>query len=181
MSFVAAAVVFAWASVASAQGWAAAGATGAVDESGRSMYVFGSNGAVAIRSSVTRGTLTLRYPVQSLPFEFTPTGDCTELRVLLRDTGSGARVIVRVMQLGIDGEATIGELTSIAEIDSDRMPASGDPNQYRRYHACLTHGVSSGGGDYLNYVDVQLIKTTATANPGLMFLKICPSQDFCDP
>jgi len=31
------------------------------------------------------------------------------------------------------------------------------------------------------YVDVQLIKTTATANPGLMSLQICPSQDFCDP
>jgi hypothetical protein len=30
-------------------------------------------------------------------------------------------------------------------------------------------------------VDVQLIKTAATAHPGLMSLQICPSQDFCDP
>ena len=31
------------------------------------------------------------------------------------------------------------------------------------------------------YVEAQLRKTNATANPGLMSVQICPSQDACDP
>jgi hypothetical protein len=185
-SFVSAVIVFAWAPVASAQIWSAAGATGAVDESGTSIYVFGSNGAVAIRSSVAGGTLTVRYPVQTVPDLLVPQeSDCPEMRVNLRDTGPGARVIVRLMALSIfPGSDT--QVTSLARIDSDTRPPVGDPNQYRSYAVCLNN--SSPGSEFLfhkafftYYVDVQLIKTAATAHPGLMSLQICPSQDFCDP
>jgi hypothetical protein len=171
-----------WAPVASAQIsiWSAAGATGAIDESGLSMYVFGSNGAVAIRSSVDRGTLTVRYPVGVLQFTPQP-GDCPEIRANVRDTGPGARVIVRLMRLSMNGfTGPVGELTSIAEIDSDTVPPSGAPNQFRSFRACL-NGDPDPITDFTYYVDVQLIKTAATASPGLLSLQICPSQDFCDP
>jgi hypothetical protein len=31
------------------------------------------------------------------------------------------------------------------------------------------------------YVEAHLIKTMASANPGLMSVQICPAQDACDP
>jgi hypothetical protein len=183
MSSVSAVIVFACVAVASAQvvWWSAAGATGAVDESDRSMYVFGSNGAVAIRSSVTRGTLDIRYPVLPLFRTFNPPGDdCTNINAVLRDTGPGARVIVRLMELGIRSgiEGPAGQLRSIAEIDSDMLQPVGGSNQYREAKACIASGFDPTFFTY--YVEVQLIKTTATANPGFMAVGICPDDDSCD-
>jgi hypothetical protein len=103
-------------------------------------------------------------------------GDCPELRANLRDTGPGARVIARLMRLGIGGEAVVGELTSIAEIDSDTFP-SATSDRYITHRACL-YGEPGPIVDFTYYVDVQLIKTTATANPGLMSLQICPVTRF---
>jgi hypothetical protein len=182
LAFISAVIVLAWATVASAQ-WSAAGATGAVDESDLSMYVFGSNGAVALRSSV-RGTLNVRFPVEIRTPVQTRDSDCPEIQAVLRDTGPGARVIVRLMRLGIGGEATIGELISIGEIDSDTRPPVGDPNRFRSFRACLVSPSPDGfegGIDFTYYVEAQLIKTTATGNPGLMAVRFCSSQDFCDP
>jgi hypothetical protein len=184
VAIVSAVLVLAWAPAASAQIWSAAGATGAVDESDRSMYVFGSNGAVAIRSSIARGTLNLRYPVQTVPNLLIPQGDCPEMRVLLRDTGAGGRVVVRLMQLGIAGGFE-GSLEQVAEINSDGLQPVGDPNQYHSHRACLD---TLPDNDFLfdlsrftYFVEVQLTKTAATANPGLMAIQICPSQGACDP
>jgi hypothetical protein len=179
--FISTVIVLAWASAASAQPqWAVAGFTGSVDESDASLHVFGSNGAVAVKSSVARGTLNIRYPVEMKFFQFNPPdSDCTELRANLRDTGAGARVIVRLMRLGIGGEAPIGELTLLAEIDSDRLPSSAS-NEYLTHRACFNQDPGFLT-DWTYFVDAQLIKTAATASPGLMSIQICSSQDSCDP
>ena len=183
--FIAAVILFASPPGAHAQIpriWSAAGVTGAVDEAGVSLYKFNDTGSVSIKSS-SIGTLNMRYPVQTMEDLLVPQeGDCPELRVQLRDTGAGSRVIIRLMQLG----SGLGRgLTSLGQIDSDTLPAISDPTQYRSVHVCLT---PSGGSEFLfdyafftYYVDVQLIKTTASANPGVLTLQICPSQDGCDP
>jgi hypothetical protein len=178
LAFSSAVLVLASASVVSAQTWSAAGLTGIVDEADLSIHRFNDTGSVSIKSSVASGTLNLRFPVGT--FHWVPQeGDCPELRANLRDTGAGARVIVRLMRLGIGGEALIGELTSVATIDSDRFPSAAS-TRYISHRACL-NGEPSPIVDVTYYVDVQLIKTSGTANPGLMSLQICPSQDFCDP
>jgi hypothetical protein len=181
-SFISTMIVLACVPVASAQEWATAGIAGSVDEADTSIHVFGSNGAVAIKSSVARGTLNVRYQVQDMPTGFNPpeSGDCTEIRANLRDTGPGARVIVRLMRLGIGGEAPTGELTVLAEIDSDTFPSAAS-NRYTMHRACLTQDSGAPLTDWTYFVDAQLIKTTATAQPGLLSVQICRSQDFCDP
>ena len=182
VSFLSAVLVFAWAPAASAQIWSAPGFTGIVDEADTSMHVFGSNGAVAIRSSA-RGTLNLRYPVQTLPDRLA--GLCLPLRVNFRDTGAGARVIIEVVRLGISPGLPENSLLPLGGIDSDGAEPSGDPNRYRSGQICIDHQPDEefliDYALYAYFVDVQLIKTTATANPGLLSLQICPSRDRCDP
>src|SRR4051812_21822483 len=79
--------------------WSAAGVTGIVDEADVNIHSFNNTGSVSIKPAVAAGTLDIRYPVQTLPDLLVPDGDCTEMRVNLRDTGPGARVIVRLMAL----------------------------------------------------------------------------------
>jgi hypothetical protein len=158
--------------------WSAPGLTGSVDEADLSIHRFNDTGSVSIKSGVASGTLNLRYPIGA--FTFVPQeGDCPELRANLRDTGAGARVIVRLMRLAIGGEAGVGGLKVLAGIDSDRFPGAAS-DQYLTYRACLASDVGHVQ-EYTYYVDVQLIKTASTGNPGLMSLQICPSQDACDP
>jgi hypothetical protein len=187
-SFIWAVTIVAGSHVAFAQSgiWSAAGVTGIVDDADLNMHSFNSTGSVSIRSSVAAGTLDIRFPVQTVPHLLPPqTGDCAELRVNLRDTGPGARVIVRLMALSIfPGSGT--KSTVLGAIDSDTRPPAGDATQYRSYATCLN--TPSPGTEsifdmafFTYYVDAQLIKTTAAANPGLMSLQICPSQDACDP
>ena len=166
--------------------WSAAGVTGIVDDADLNIHSFNSTGSVSIRSSVAAGTLDIRFPVQTVPDLLAPQpGDCAEMRVNLRDTGPGARVIVRLLALSIfPGSGT--QLTMLAAIDSDTRPPVGDATQYRSYATCLNN--TSPGSEFLfdkaffsYYVDAQLIRTNASANPGLMSVQICPSQDACDP
>jgi len=190
LSFIAAASVLAWVAPAVAQSgsiWSAAGNTGTVDEAGLSIHQFNSTGSVSIKSTVATGTLDIRYPVQTVPDLLIPqSGDCPEMRVNLRDTGSGARVIVRLMALSIFPGSGTG-LTSLAAIDSNTTPPpSGAADQYRSYRACIT-GLPPGSeflfdkAFFTYYVEAQLTKSAAAANPGLMSVQICPSQDACDP
>jgi hypothetical protein len=166
--------------------WSAAGVTGIVDDADLSIHRFNSTGSVSIKSSVAAGTLDIRYPVETVPDLLPPQpGDCAELRVNLRDTGPGARVIVRLMALSIfPGSGT--RLSALAVIDSDTRPPDGDATAYRSYATCLN--ATPPGSEFLfdkaffaYYVDAQLIKTASSANPGLMSVQICPSQDACDP
>src|SRR5215208_5930214 len=144
--------------------WSAAGVTGIVDEADLSLHSFNSTGSVAIKSSVAAGTLDIRFPVQTVPDLLAPQpGDCAEMRVNLRDTGAGARVIVRLMALSIfPGSGT--RLTTLAGIDSDSQPPLGDATQYHTYKTCLTK--TSPGSEFIfdhafftYYVEAQLIKT----------------------
>src|SRR4051812_36666351 len=188
-SLITALLVTAWAAGAGAQPpsiWSAAAVTGTVDEAGLNIYQFNSTGSASIKSSVSSGTLDLRFPVQTLPDLLMPQqGDCPELRVNLRDTGAGARVVVRLMALSIfPGSGTA--LTSLGVIDSNATAMSGDPTQYRTYRTCLN--TPSPGSEFLidraffaYYVDAELTKSTPSANPGLMSVQICPSQDACEP
>jgi hypothetical protein len=179
VSFISAVIVLAWTSAASAQIsiWSAPGATGVVDDADQKIVQFNGTGSVSIKPSAS-GTLNVRFGVGDLLW--TPQdGDCPEIRANLRDTGAGARVIVRLMRLGIGGEAEIGELATIATIDSDRFPSAGS-TRYINHRACL-NAEPRELFDFTYFVDVQLIKTTATANPGLLSLQFCPSQDACDP
>ncbi len=189
MSLITTAIVVACGTIAAARSgsiWSAAGVTGIVDEAGLNIHKFNSTGSVSIKSSVASGALEIRYPVQTLEDLLVPQqGDCPEMRVNLRDTGAGARVIVRFLALSIfPGSGT--RLTSLAEIDSDKSPVADDPDQYHSYRTCITS--LPPGSEFLidkafftYYVEAQLIKTAAAANPGLMSVQICPSQDACDP
>jgi hypothetical protein len=184
IALISAVIVLATAAVASAQSpfgareWSAPGLTGVVDEADLSIHRFNDTGSVSIKAEVPRDTLNLRYPVGA--FTFVPgAGDCPELRANLRDTGAGARVIVRLMRLAIGGEAGVGALAAVAVIDSDRFPGAAS-TQYLTYRACLA-GEPGHPLEHTYYVDVQLIKTASAANPGLMSVQLCPSQDACDP
>jgi len=189
VSVVSAVTLLAWAPVASAQIWSAAGVSGIVDEADLGIHLFNSTGSVSIKPSVSSATLDIRYPVQTLPDLLVPQqGDCPELRVNLRDTGAGARVVVRLMALSIfpDADGAPRPLTTLGTIDSNTRAATGDPTQYRSFRACID--ALPPGSEFLTdyaffayYVDAQLTKTTQTANPGLMSVQICPSQDACDP
>jgi hypothetical protein len=188
-SVIAAAFIAAWAPAASAQVpadiWSAAGVTGAIDEADLNIHQFNTSGSVSIKSSVASGTLDIRYPVQTMPNHVAPAGACTELRAVLRDTGPGARVIVRLMQLGVHSGFE-GQLTSLGGIDSDKTPrltALNQPDQYASYRTCLNVG-SDRPFDFAMftyYVEAQLIKTTSGGNPGLMAVQICHTDEQCEP
>jgi hypothetical protein len=183
-SLIAPVIVFAFASVASAQIWSAPGVTGIVDEADQNIHSFNTTGSVSMKSSA-RGTLDIRFPVQTVENLLVPQqGDCPEMRVVLRDTGPNARVIVRFMRLGVGGEALVGQLNSLGAIDSNSIPPGADPTEYRSFRVCLTVPDGELLIDYASfsyYVEAQLSKTSASANPGLKSVQICPSQDACDP
>jgi hypothetical protein len=188
-SFISAILVVAWALAASAQVsadiWSAAGVTGIVDEADLNIHQFNSTGSVSIKSSVASGTLDIRFPVQTMPNHAAPAGACTELRAVLRDTGPGARVIVRLMQLGIRSGLE-GQLTSLGAIDSNTTPrrtALNQPDQYATYRTCLDIATEPpfDFAFFNYYVEAQLIKTAPGANPGLMSVQICHTEEQCEP
>jgi hypothetical protein len=109
------------------------------------------------------------------------------LRALLRDTGDGVRVIVRLMQLGIKSGFE-GRLRAIAQIDTDitpRLAASTSRSSTRPVgHACRPAGGQPFDFEFFTYyVDAQLIKTAAGGNPGpgLMSVQICHTEEQCEP
>jgi len=176
--FIAAAMLLTFAAAASAQDiWTAAGITGIVDEADGGLHSFNSTGSVSIKSSVSRGTLDIRYPIHHLG----PLGlsNCVELRARLRDTGPDARVVVRLLSLDI----TTGELRSLGTIDSNRPEQTppADLTDYSLYRTCLNVD-SSLPFDFVfftYYVDAQLTKSSGSGNPGLMALQIC-TDDRCE-
>jgi hypothetical protein len=188
-SMVAALIVLAWAPAASAQVediWSAAGVTGIVDEADLNMHTFNTSGSVSIKSSVASGTLDIRFPVHTMPAHDAPAGACTELRAVLRDTGPGVRVVVRLMQLGIRS-GFAGQLTSLGQIDTDksqRLSHLNEPLAYAEYRTCLN--VPAGRPFdfqlFTYYVEAQLIKTAAGGNPGpgLMSVQICHTEEQCE-
>lgn len=167
--------------------WSAAGVTGIVDEADKDMHQFNTTGSVSIKYSIPSGTLDLRYPVHTMPAHDAPVGSCTEMRAVLRDTGPGTRVILRLMQLGVGGGYE-GQLTSLGGIDSDttkRLSRLNEPLAYAAYRACL-NVPSPQPFDFAfftYYVEAQLIKTAEGGNPGpgLMSVQICHTTEQCEP
>jgi hypothetical protein len=155
--------------------WTASAFTGIVDEADTHMHLFNNTGSVSIRTSIANGALDIRYPVNALG----PLGlsECVMMRARLRDTGPGARVLVRLVSLDI----TTGQRRLLGQIDSDTVQPPADPTDYALYRTCLNVD-SSLPFDFVfftYYVEAQLIKTTAAANPGLMALQIC-TEDRCE-
>src|SRR5437762_4523490 len=109
---------------AQADVWSAAGFTGIVDEADLNIHQFNSTGSVSIKSSVSSGTLDIRFPVATMLNHQAPAGACTEMRALVRDTGPCVRVSVRLMQLG-SRSGIARRVSTLAQIDSDmrrRLP-----------------------------------------------------------
>lgn len=140
------------------------------------MYVFNNTGSVSIKASVASATLDIRFPVQTLPLKDSPEGACVRMRARLRDTGEGARVLVRLMRLDI----TTGSLRSVGQIDTDAQPLL-NGNHDSVYQTCLNvpNAFPFDVGSFAYYVDAKLIKTRATANPGLMVVQICNTDEAC--
>jgi hypothetical protein len=180
-SFISAVFVLACPPAAFSQGffpsvWTAAGVTGIVDEADTTIHTFNNTGSVSIKGTVAGGTLDIRFPVQTLPVNTSPEGACVQMRARLRDTGAGARVFVRFMRLDI----TTGSLRSLGEIDTDTQPELGG-NHYSVYQTCLRvpNAFPFDVASFAYYVDAQLIKTAPTANPGLMAVQICNTDEAC--
>jgi hypothetical protein len=198
---ISAVLVLAWAPAARAQVediWSAAGVTGMVDEADGNIHSFNSTGSVSIKSSVASGTLDIRFPVHTMPNHLVPEGACTEFSAVLRDTGPGVRVIVRLVELGVKSGLE-GRRTVLGQIDSDTTPRGGrlnEPLEYARYRTCLdiptvrpALAVAQGSFRpfdfqlFTYYVEAQLIKTAQGGNPGpgLMSVQICNTEEQCEP
>jgi hypothetical protein len=172
---VSAVVTLACVPAASAQDiWTASGVTGTVDPADAHLATFNGTGSVSMRSSIASGTLDIRFPMHSLGT--VGLSDCMMLRARLRDTGAGARVLVRFVALDI----TTGERTSLGQIDSNTVTPPADPRQYALYQRCINVD-KFAPFDFIfftYYVEAQLIKTAAAANPGLMAVQVC-TEDRC--
>ena len=182
LAFAAVAAVSAQADI-----WSAAGFTGIVDEADLNIHQFNSTGSVSIKSSVSSGALDIRFPVATMLNHQAPAGACTEMRALVRDTGPGVRVIVRLIQLGVRSGFE-GQLSTLAQIDSDTTPRLtnlNDPAAYAQYRTCFrsSSGIPFDYSFFNYYVDAQLIKTAAGGNPGpgLMSVQICHTEEQCEP
>jgi hypothetical protein len=156
--------------------WTQLANTGEVDEADASIYQFHDTGAVAIKSGVTNATLDIRYSIsangnygfQGDPPEEGPT-PCVQLKASLRDTGPGARVVVRLKQMDIGS----GTITTLAEIDSNRenLPST----NYILYQQCANVPVDFPFDFrfFTYFVEAQLTKTSASGNPGLKVVQVC--------
>jgi hypothetical protein len=181
------------AAAASAQNvWTAVANTGAVDESGRNLYVTSPTGSIFINSGVASGTLEVRYNVTGVtligetatpadPDSDLESQNCIRLDAKLRDTGAGSRVIVRVNELNeAEGLGGSGEMRTLGVIDSDTTGVASP--EYVGHSICLPvpkeYMFNYAFRSYV--IDVQLIKTNPSANPGLKQLRLC-SRGACTP
>ena len=156
--------------------WTQLANTGEVDEADLSIFQFHDTGSVAIKSGLSSATLDIRYSIsatghygyQGTPPEEGPT-PCEQLKASLRDTGAGARVIVRLKEMYIGS----GAMRTLAEIDSDRDALVS--TNYIHYQDCANVPIQEPFDFrfFTYFVEAQLIKTTAAANPGLKVIQVC--------
>jgi hypothetical protein len=160
------------------QSWSTVGSTGIPDESSGNLISFSDTGSVFIKSGIASATAQIRYPVSPapvLPGVANPATFC--LDVNYRDTGTGSRVIVSLRS--VDGEE--GTNTHLT-FDSDAFQPTGD--QYLFNHVCGAK--NSDGSDMFFfhtlarafYIDVRLIKSASSGNPGVKKIMIAPSDIF---
>jgi hypothetical protein len=158
--------------------WTTIGATGDVDEADVSKVLKHDTGSIALKSSVV-GRAVVRYNVVAVgglendddPAEPEPSYSMG-LNALVRDTGPTARVIVRLRQMNRE----TGALTTLATLDSDGWDSFAD-DQYHRRGVIIRRspGDLVLGLDFVEnayFVEVELIKTAASGNPGLKAIAI---------
>lgn len=168
--------------------WSAIANTGTVDEADHSIYLYHGTGSVAIKPGVSKATLDIRYNVTGLNFldglrppdpdsEDEGLGGCVALRAVIRDTGPGARVIVKLQQLDLFRGTGI---TTLGQIDSDASLLAS--TEYHRFERCLDlpWDFQFEYGQFVYFVEAQLIKTSSAANPGLKAVSICNRTVMCD-
>lgn len=167
-------------------GWSTVGATGIVDESSRDNVVFYDTASAAIRRSLNSATVRLRYAIpnaRQVWDENVPgTDDNANLCMFVsaRDTGSAARVVVKLQEV----HNFSGTVTTLVTWDSDvdetyfgeRFETQGDTS-YRPGLACL--GIHNGvfrraldGWNNAYFVEVTMSKSASDGNPGIKLIKL---------
>jgi hypothetical protein len=158
------------------QSWSTIAAACTADDGSIGLLSYSDTGSVFIRSSVASATAQIRCPVNSVGDMLKSTqelGLAFVLHATIRDTdgpGSTSRVIVSLRSVN----QVTGEVQTYATINSGGAGAS---DQYFPLEQHLDNpdgspftSFSQGGLAY--YVDVLLIKTTSSANPGIKFVGI---------
>jgi len=158
------------------QTWSAIGTVGIADAANEAVLTRSDTGSVFIKSSVASATAHLRYPV-------VPVGDMTQtteevggafgLRVLMRDTGSTARVVVSLKSVNV----YTGAITTYATLDSDKEPESGTGTQYFKAERPLSNPDGTLMSSFFTYseayyVDVLMTKTASSGNPGVKIVQV---------
>jgi hypothetical protein len=158
------------------QTWSAIAATCTADEGSAGLLTYSDTGSVFIKSSVTSATAQLRcpvYPVGDMLKTSEEVGGAWALRAILRDTDSGgnSRVVVSLKSVNV----ATGAITTYATIDSAQFQSAGD--QYLDVERPLHNADGTLMDSFFTYseayyVDVQLTKKAASANPGVKFLQV---------
>lgn len=170
--------------VASAQAvnvWTQVANTGIVDSADTAVYQSHNTGSVSIKSEVAAATIDIRYSIAANgsygyqgraiddPENWEGPTPCVRLQASLRDTGPGARVVVRLRRLDLSS----GALRTLGLIDSDAHNIAS--TSYTLFSECMDIPV-----DYPfdfrffgYFIEAQLIKTSPGANPGLRMVQLC--------
>jgi hypothetical protein len=165
--------------------WNAIGKTGSIDEADLSIYEIHDTGSLTIKRSVTSATLDVTYNVTGLPNvepgfpvpEPEGIGRCVGMRAVLRDTGPGARVVVALKQLDLFRGTGI---TTLGVIDSNNPPGLAS-EEYFLFETCLNvpDDFQFEYGQFVYFIEAQLIKTTSGGNPGLRAVSVCVRTTMC--
>jgi hypothetical protein len=162
------------------QPWTSIGAAGSVDEADAGKVVVYDTGSIALASSSRSATAVVRYNVVATPGLVPaalndPDEPTLDLRASIRDTGQTARVVVRLQQM----DRASGAITTIAAIDSDTFESEASDAYVERGCLVRIQGVSQTRLDCsrnVYFVDVRLMKTAASGNPGVKFVSIEKSE-----
>jgi hypothetical protein len=159
------------------QTWSAIGSVGILDPSSAGTVAFSDTGSVFIKSSISSATAHLRYPVTAVgelekSASETTGGTMFCLRLAVRDTGSGSRVLVSLKSVGLAS----GQVLTHGTFDTDAAGLAS--TAYTLVDFChLGDGHGGPLTDFFSasqsyYVDVVLMKSSSTANPGFKSVAI---------
>jgi hypothetical protein len=159
------------------QTWTAVATTCVPDDGSATLLSYSDTGSVFIKSGVSSATAQLRcpvYPIGDMVNTADEEGGAWALRVILRDTdgtGKTARVIVSLKSVNV----STGAITTYATVDSATFGSASD--QYVVAEQMLLNPDRSRMESFFTYseayyVDIQMMKTTASANPGVKILQI---------
>jgi hypothetical protein len=158
--------------------WTHLAATGTPTSSTASLAQFNDAGTVAIKSSVTSGTLRMKYNVTAVDGVLDRTSDHQRLCFMMvaRADTADSRVIATLYRQTID---TNQPRVVVGTVDSANFAPDGVTG-YRIMMTCDMIDDAAGGAplEALNFaysayfVEAQLIKKSSAGNPGLQTLAI---------